>query len=92
MNYTLVELISIGLIAVGLIAGAVLVAQRPSFWIGFGQRLLAIALPFIWKFIAKRMSPEDEAKWRKEQLTGVKPPKTGVTTTKPANVKPPKKP
>ena len=47
-----------------------LVAQRPSFWIEFGSRL-GEALPSLaWKFISKRMPPEEEAAWRAAERRG----------------------
>ena len=58
------------MVLLGLGAGAFLVAQRPSFWIELGRRLGKILLPLAWKFISKRMSPEEEAAWRQAERRG----------------------
>ncbi len=50
------EGVAVLVIVAGLGAGAFLVAQRPSFWIEFGARLIKAALPFL----LKRMTPEQE--------------------------------
>ena len=36
-------------------AGAFLVAQRPSFWIEFGARLVKALLPLAWRYVSSRM-------------------------------------
>ena len=38
-----------------------LVAQRPSFWIAFGGRLGKALLSLAWRYVSKRMPPEEEA-------------------------------
>jgi hypothetical protein len=60
------------------------VYRNPIKLIGLGTALAKAAWPYLRAFVLKRMSPEEEAKWRREQLTGVKPPPegTGVTTGK----------
>lgn len=69
-----VEVAGIVLICLGLIGGGALVAQRPSFWVEFGGRIITALTPIIWKFVSKRMTPEEEAKWRHEQITSANPP------------------
>lgn len=69
-----VEVAAIILVGAGLVAGGYIVAQRPSFWIEFGSRLATALTPIIWRFVSKRMTPEEEAKWRHEQLTSGNPP------------------
>lgn len=54
------EGVAVLVIVAGLGAGAFLVAQRPSFWIEFGARLIKVALPVL----LKRMTPEKEKEWR----------------------------
>ena len=54
----------------GLGAGAFLVAQRPSFWIEFGQRLGKALLLLGWRYVSKRMTPEEEAAWRQAERRG----------------------
>ena len=39
-------------------------AQRPFFWIEFGVRLGKALLPLAWRYVSKRMPPEEEAAWR----------------------------
>ena len=64
------EGVAITVVLLGLGAGVFLVAQRPSFWIEFGLRLSKTLLPLGWKFISKRMSPEEEAAWRGAERRG----------------------
>jgi hypothetical protein len=54
------EGVAIALICIGLLAGAYIAGQRPSFWLEFGTRLFAAVRPLVWDFLTKRMSPEDE--------------------------------
>ena len=55
------EGIAVAVVLLGLGAGAFLVAQRPSFWIEFGARLGKTLLPLAWRYVSKRMPPEEEA-------------------------------
>lgn len=61
---TWMEGVAIAVVLLGLGAGAFLVAQRPSFWIEFGGRLLKAMLPRVIQYVTKRMSPEQEKAWR----------------------------
>lgn len=54
------EVIATIVVLLGLGAGVVLFAQRPSFWIEFGVRLGQR----LWPLLIKRMSPEKEKEWR----------------------------
>lgn len=54
------EAIATIVVLLGLGAGVVLFAQRPSFWIEFGVRLGQR----LWPLLIKRMSPEKEKEWR----------------------------
>ena len=58
------------MVLLGLGAGAFLVAQRPSFWIEFGARLGKALLPLAWRYVSKRMPPEEEAAWRQAERWG----------------------
>lgn len=58
------------MVLLGLGAGAFLVAQRPSFWIEFGARLIKALLPLAWCYLSKRMPPEEEAAWRYAERRG----------------------
>ena len=64
------EGVAIAVVLFGLGAGAFLVAQRPSFWIEFGARLGKALLPLAWRYVSKRMSPEEEAAWREAERRG----------------------
>ena len=64
------EGVAIMVVILGLVAGAFLVAQRPSFWIEFGQRLGKALLPLAWRYVSKRMPPEEEAAWRQAERRG----------------------
>ena len=45
-------------------------AQRPTFWIEFGSRLAKALLPLAWRYVSKRMPPEEEAAWREAERQG----------------------
>jgi hypothetical protein len=64
------EGVAVAIVLLGLGAGAFLVAQRPSFWIEFGQRLGRALLPLAWRYVSKRMPPEEEAAWRQAERWG----------------------
>ena len=51
-------------------AGAFLVAQRPSFWIEFGSRLGKALLPLAWRYVSRRMPPDEEAAWQEAERRG----------------------
>ena len=44
--------------------------QRTSFWIEFGSRLGKAVLPLAWRFVSRRMTPEEEAAWRQAERRG----------------------
>lgn len=56
----------------GVFAGAALVAQRPSFWLGMASAMIKAGLPHVAEYVTKRMPPEEEEAWRKCQLRGGK--------------------
>ena len=58
------ETIAVVVIFAAFGAGVFLVAQRPSFWIEFGSRLITRLWPVIWSYVSKRMDPETEARMR----------------------------
>ena len=64
------EGIAVAVVLLGLGAGAFLVAQRPSFWIEFGGRLGKALLSLAWRYVSRRMSPEEEAAWRQAERRG----------------------
>ena len=64
------EIVAVTVVLLGLGAGAFLVAQRPSFWIEFGARLGKALLPLAWRYVSKRMPPEEEAAWRQAERWG----------------------
>jgi hypothetical protein len=64
------EGVAVAVVLLGLGAGAFLVAQRPSFWIEFGVRLAQALLPLAWRYVSKRMPPEEEAAWRQAERRG----------------------
>ena len=64
------EGVAITIVLLGLGAGAFLVAQRPSFWLEFGFRLGRTLLPRALKYLARRMSPEEESAWREAERRG----------------------
>jgi len=64
------EGVAVVVVLIGLGAGAFVVAQRPSFWIEFGSRLGEALLPLAWRYVSKRMPPEEEAAWRQAERRG----------------------
>jgi hypothetical protein len=64
------EGVAVTVVLLGVGAGAFLVAQRPSFWIEFGQRLAKALLSLAWRYVSKRMPPEEEAAWRQAERRG----------------------
>ena len=64
------EVVAVAVVLLGLGAGAFLVAQRPSFWIEFGSRVAKALLPLAWRYVSKRMPPEEEAAWRQAERRG----------------------
>lgn len=54
------EAIATIVVLLGLGAGAFLFAQRPSFWIEFGWRLMQRVWPSVSGYISKRMPSEKE--------------------------------
>jgi hypothetical protein len=64
------EGVAVTVVLLGLGALAFLVAQRPSFWIEFGTRLGKALLPLAWRYVSKRMPPEEEAAWRQAERRG----------------------
>ena len=64
------EGVAVAIVLLGLGVGAFLVAQQPSFWIEFGQRLVKALLPLAWRFVSKRMPPEEEVGWRQAERQG----------------------
>ena len=64
------EFVAITVVLLGLGAGAFLVAQRPYFWIEFGVRLGRAFPPLAWRYVSKRMPPEEEAAWRQAERRG----------------------
>jgi hypothetical protein len=56
----------------GIAAAGFIYARHPSFWVLFGAALFQKFWPQIWALVstlARRKSAEDEAAWRREQLT-----------------------
>ena len=80
MNW--IEIALVGAVFVGLACGAALVARSPTFWVGITTVAIKAAFPYIWLFVSKRMTPEEERAWRHDQSSGVEKPQTGVTTSK----------
>jgi hypothetical protein len=64
------EVVAVAVVLLGLGAGAFLVAQRPSFWIEFGSRLVKALLTLARSYITKRMPPDEEAAWRQAERRG----------------------
>ena len=64
------EGVAIAVVLLGLGAGAFLVARRPYFWIKFESRLAKTLLQFAWRYVSKRMPPEEEAAWRQAERRG----------------------
>ncbi len=59
------EGIAVVVIVAGLGAGAFLVAQRPSFWIEFGARVITAVMPRVITYVARRLPPDKEEEMRR---------------------------
>ena len=73
MNW--LEVASVALVCLGLIAGAFLFARRPEFWIEFGYRLFMRVWPLVLPALTRvfrRMDPETERRWRECERRGGK--------------------
>ena len=46
------------------------IAYRPTFWIEFGGRLGKALLSLAWRYVSKRMPPDEEAAWRQAERRG----------------------
>lgn len=66
----MIEVTAYILVGLGLVAGAFIFARRPDFWIEFGVRLSAIILPLVWRYLSKRMTPEEEADYQRAVRAG----------------------
>jgi hypothetical protein len=66
------EGVAVALVLVGLMAGGYIAAQRPSFWVEFGVRIIKKLSPFMISYFTKRMPPEQEKAWRDCQRRGGK--------------------
>ena len=64
------EGVAVTVVLLGLGAGMFLVAQRPSFWIELVLRLSKALLPLAWRYVSRRMPPEEEAAWREAERRG----------------------
>lgn len=64
------EGVAYGFVVIGLLAGGYIAAQRPSFWVELGGRVVSKLLPLFIAVAMKRMSPEEEAEFRAEQQAG----------------------
>lgn len=64
------EGVAVTVVLLGLGAGAFLVAQRPSFWLELALRLGKALLPLAWRYVSRRMPPEEEAAWRQAERRG----------------------
>ena len=61
-----IEIALIGAVLVGVTAGTVLVVRNPTFWGGLIVGIVNAVMPYI----AKRMTPEEEAEWRQAERAG----------------------
>ncbi len=64
------EGVAVTVVLLGLGAGAFLVAQRPTFWLEFGLRLIRALRPIVMKYITRRMPSDEEAAWRQAERRG----------------------
>jgi hypothetical protein len=78
--FLIAGLVLVAAIAV-ILASAWFAGQSPAFWYGLAALLLSELIPGLG-ILFRRASPEVEAARRREALTGVKRPRTGVTTIK----------
>jgi hypothetical protein len=58
------EIAAIVVLLLGIGAGGFLVVQRPAFWVGIAQVVIVKLFPYIAAYMAKRMTPEQEAAYQ----------------------------
>jgi hypothetical protein len=59
-----IEAVAYVLVGLGLVAGAILFARKPGFWIELGWRTFTALRPFIVAYVTKRMTPEKEKEFQ----------------------------
>ena len=64
------EIACIALVGLGIFAGAILVAQRPTFWIALAGEIIQKMLPKIVAYVTKRMPEKEEEEMRREFRAG----------------------
>lgn len=57
-------------VLLGVGSAAFFVMRSPGFWVDAVKQLLAALLPAIVTLVTKRMTPEEEARWRDAQRRG----------------------
>jgi hypothetical protein len=60
MNW--VDAVLLGAAVLGLFLGGILVMRHPSIWLAIGSAIFTAMIPKLKEYIAKRNSPEVEAK------------------------------
>ena len=66
------EGVAVTVVLLGLGAGVFLVAERPSFWFGFGSRLGKALLPLAWCFVSSGIPADKVAAGREAERRGGK--------------------
>ena len=57
-------------VLLGAILGTMIIVRNPSWWIGLASASVSAAIPAVIKVAMRRMSPEEERRWRECQLRG----------------------
>ena len=64
------DIVLIGAVVIGAACGTALVVRRPQFWGGLAVEAWRAAMPEFKRIITQRMTPEEEAEWRKAERAG----------------------
>lgn len=68
MNW--LDIALIGAVVIGAACGTALVVRRPQFWAAIAVEAWRAAAPEFLRIITMRMTPEEEAEWRKAERAG----------------------
>ena len=70
MSDGLIVAMLVAAVLIGVAAAAFLVMRSPAFWADAGKQLFNAILPEVIRVVSKRMTPEEEAEWRKAERQG----------------------
>ena len=70
MSDGLIVALLVAAVLIGVAAAAFLVMRSPAFWADAGRQLFNAIMPEVIRVVSKRMTPEEEAEWRRAERQG----------------------